>query len=53
MTLYLTVEDVRKLVGMDDALAALDRAFQHWHDAGTPEPGATPASTRRAAGRST
>ena len=35
MTLYLTVEDVRKLVGMDDALAALDTAFQHWHDAGT------------------
>lgn len=35
MTLYLTVEDVRKLVGMDDALAALDKAFQHWHDQGT------------------
>jgi len=28
MTLYLTVEDVRKLVGMDDALAALDTAFE-------------------------
>jgi ornithine cyclodeaminase/alanine dehydrogenase-like protein (mu-crystallin family) len=35
MTLYLTVEDVRKLVTMDDALAALDQAFQRWHDTGT------------------
>jgi ornithine cyclodeaminase/alanine dehydrogenase-like protein (mu-crystallin family) len=35
MTLYLTVDDVRKLVTMDDALAALDKAFQHWPDKGT------------------
>jgi ornithine cyclodeaminase/alanine dehydrogenase-like protein (mu-crystallin family) len=35
MTLYLTVNDVRKLVTMDDALAALDKAFRHWPDKGT------------------
>jgi len=35
VTLYLTVEDVRKLVTMDDALAALDKAFHHWADPGT------------------
>ena len=35
MTLYLTVEDVRGLVGMQDAVDALDTAFKHWADPGT------------------
>ncbi len=35
MTLYITVEEVRSLVTMKDAVDALDEAFRHWHDAGT------------------
>ncbi len=35
VTLYITVEEVRALVTMKDAVDALDEAFRHWHDAGT------------------
>ncbi len=35
MTLYITVDEVRSLVAMKDAVDALDEAFHHWHDAGT------------------
>lgn len=33
--IYLTEDDVRRLVTVDDALAALETCFAHWHDAGT------------------
>jgi alanine dehydrogenase len=35
VALYITNEDVRGLVGIDDALAALEGAFAHWDADGT------------------